>query len=109
MCFEKSQKYDVVAGGRKLLGSAQRRHGLAFLQHGSLPLSPNEYAPSAASLSDLLENPPAEAKIIDVLTNAFEEAFGAVCVDGRLTDEETVDAEELAEARYRSDAWTRRR
>jgi lipoate-protein ligase A len=74
-----------------------------------MPLSPNAFAPSAASLSQLLENPPAEARIIDVLTDAFESAFGASCVDGRLSDEETVDAEELAETKYASDAWTRLR
>jgi lipoate-protein ligase A len=109
MCFEKSQKYDIVVEGAKLLGSAQRRRGRAFLQHGSLPLSPNAFAPSATSLSQLLENPPATARIIEVLTDAFESAFGAACVDGRLSDEETVDAEALAETKYAGDAWTRLR
>ncbi len=38
VCFETPSSYEITAGGRKLLGSAQaRRHG-AVLQHGSLPL-----------------------------------------------------------------------
>lgn len=38
-CFAASAPYEIVAGGRKLLGSAQRRSRHAFLQHGSLPLT----------------------------------------------------------------------
>lgn len=38
-CFAASAPYEITAGGRKLLGSAQRRARRAFLQHGSLPLA----------------------------------------------------------------------
>jgi lipoate-protein ligase A len=38
-CFAASVPYEITAGGRKLLGSAQRRGRRAFLQHGSLPLA----------------------------------------------------------------------
>lgn len=38
-CFAASAPYEITAGGRKLLGSAQRRARRAFLQHGSLPLT----------------------------------------------------------------------
>ncbi|MBN1928109.1 MAG: lipoate--protein ligase family protein [Chlorobiaceae bacterium] len=38
-CFTASARYELQAGGRKLVGSAQRRQGKVLLQHGSLPLS----------------------------------------------------------------------
>lgn len=38
-CFENHSRYDLLAGGRKLLGSAQRRTANAILQHGSLILA----------------------------------------------------------------------
>lgn len=37
-CFAAPTRSELVAGGRKILGSAQRRQGEVFLQHGSLLL-----------------------------------------------------------------------
>jgi lipoate-protein ligase A len=37
-CFERHADFDLLADGRKLLGSAQRRTAAAVLQHGSLIL-----------------------------------------------------------------------
>lgn len=38
-CFMASARYELQVGGRKLVGSAQRRNRHVLLQHGSLPLS----------------------------------------------------------------------
>ncbi len=38
-CFAASVPHEITAGGRKVMGSAQRRTRHAFLQHGSLPLA----------------------------------------------------------------------
>ncbi len=38
-CFATSAPSEVMVGGRKLIGSAQRRARRALLQHGSLPLA----------------------------------------------------------------------
>ncbi|HEX9035515.1 MAG TPA: lipoate--protein ligase family protein [Ktedonobacterales bacterium] len=37
-CFETPSAYEITAGGRKLIGSAQARPNGRVLQHGSLPL-----------------------------------------------------------------------
>jgi lipoate-protein ligase A len=39
-CFSFSVRSEIQAGGRKLVGSAQRRYGAAVLQHGSFLLGP---------------------------------------------------------------------
>ncbi len=41
LCFSAPSQYELVIGGCKVAGSAQKRHGQAFLQHGSLPLEMN--------------------------------------------------------------------
>ena len=35
-CFVRTSRWEVTAGGRKLVGSAQRKLGTAYLQHGSI-------------------------------------------------------------------------
>jgi lipoate-protein ligase A len=37
-CFARTGAYEIAVGGRKLVGSAQRRQGGAFLQHGAVLL-----------------------------------------------------------------------
>lgn len=49
-CFVSAGRFEVVVGGRKLIGSAQRRVGSSVLQHGSLLLDP-----SHEGLADLLK------------------------------------------------------
>src|SRR3990170_784055 len=39
VCFEVPSAYEITAGGKKLVGSAQLRRRGAVLQHGSLPLT----------------------------------------------------------------------
>ena len=38
VCFELPSHYEIKAGGRKLIGSAQMRRKGALLQHGTFPL-----------------------------------------------------------------------
>jgi len=55
-CFEAPSAYEITAGGRKLIGSAQSRRAGYVLQHGSLPL-----------VGDI-------TRLIDVLALSAEEA-----------------------------------
>ncbi len=38
-CFLSPNRHEIMAGGRKLVGSAQKRTAAAVLQHGSLPIT----------------------------------------------------------------------
>lgn len=40
VCFQTAGRHEVTVGGRKLVGSAQRRHPDRFLQHGSILTGP---------------------------------------------------------------------
>lgn len=53
-CFASTARHEVVVRGRKLVGSAQRRTGRAWLQQGSILLGDGHLR-----LSDYLSSPPA--------------------------------------------------
>jgi lipoate-protein ligase A len=55
-CFEVPSAYEITAGGRKLIGSAQSRRAGYVLQHGSLPL-----VGDIGRLVDVLALPPNQA------------------------------------------------
>jgi len=40
VCFRSAGKHEIKVGGRKIIGSAQRRTGGVFLQHGSILAGP---------------------------------------------------------------------
>jgi lipoate-protein ligase A len=40
VCFKSAGRHEIAVGGRKLVGSAQRRRGGCFLQHGSILAGP---------------------------------------------------------------------
>lgn len=107
MCYANATDYDLVAGGKKLVGSAQRRRGHAFLQHGSLPVSPDPDVPGATSLAELVVGPPPSRDEVELaIVAAFQERLAReVCHDApRETEGDT--ARRLLNGRYAADAWT---
>jgi len=53
-CFAATVGGEVLAAGRKLIGSAQVRRGAAFLQHGSILLDGSNDTPNATTLRQVL-------------------------------------------------------
>lgn len=53
LCFARGDSFDVVCGGTKVLGSAQRRRRGAVLQHGSLLWARSDWAPEFPGICDL--------------------------------------------------------
>ncbi|MEN8148773.1 MAG: biotin/lipoate A/B protein ligase family protein [Planctomycetota bacterium] len=102
-CFYKSSEFDLVAGARKLVGSAQRRTGRGFLMHGSIPVSPNELTPEAADAGTTVDT------LADLLAEELAEGLGARLAPGEMTDAELAAARDLERKRYASDRWTYRR
>jgi lipoate-protein ligase A len=118
-CFAEPVEGEVVAGGRKLVGSAQRLLGSVLLQHGSLPLHDDQGAvaallvdpdPSAveappATLAEVLSREPAWEELTAALAAGWEESLGAALSAGGLTGAERATACEAAR-RYAAPAWT---
>jgi lipoate-protein ligase A len=117
-CFAQPVEGEVVACGRKLVGSAQRRLGEVILQHGSLPLHDDQSAVAGfvlggaetaeappATLAAVLGREPAWEELIAALAAGWADALGVDLRPEPLTDAERARAAEGAE-RYAAPAWT---
>lgn len=85
-CFAEPVKGELVAHGKKLVGSAQYRENGAFLQHGSILISNDQYrlaeltlgidrdaASSPATLSDFLPDPVDPGAVAEAMFAAVRE------------------------------------
>jgi lipoate-protein ligase A len=106
-CFAEAAEGEVVAGGRKLVGSAQRYERRCILQHGSILLE-NDQPAGAVGLSELVTKLPDASAIAAVLRDAFARVCGICLAPGELSRHELERAAELEE-HYASDVWTWRR
>ncbi|HEU4395901.1 MAG TPA: hypothetical protein VFS92_10065 [Planctomycetota bacterium] len=107
-CFARTAPFDLTARGRKLVGSAQRRTRAAFLQHGSIPLSPGATAPGATSVSEQRGAPADAAALEDALVAAFARVLGAAPEPAAPTASEEGLARALERDRYGDPAWVLR-
>jgi lipoate-protein ligase A len=99
------------------VGSAQRRRGRCFLQHGSVLLGvdeprlralfPTTEAPMAsmATLESALGRRPTFMEVAEALRAAFETEHGLVLKPDGLTAAEQADVERLVADKYGCDAW----
>jgi lipoate-protein ligase A len=108
-CFARTAAIDLVARGRKLVGSAQRRTRSAFLQHGSIPLSPNGTAPGSTSVAEERGGRAVDpARLEEALGRAFARALGAEAVPASPTPEEEARADSLEREKYGNLDWVRK-
>jgi lipoate-protein ligase A len=119
-CFETAAPGEVSAGGRKLVGSAQRREGATLLQHGSLLLDGDQGAirgllsapqpesrASHATLREVLGTAPGWSAVADAVADGFRDC-GIGLAPATLSRDERASARALR-ARFEDDAWTWRR
>lgn len=129
ICFEVPSHYEITAGGKKLIGSAQARKKAGVLQHGTLPLTgdltritkvlsfENENLREQAGIR-LLERATTVASISgkyiswDEAASAFSEAFKTALnlnfeITG-LTPNEIKRADQIVKEKYTHPNWTKR-
>ena len=105
LCFDSHTRYDLMAAGRKLFGSAQRRGGDRFLVHGTLVLEPNPLSEGAISIREVLGRAVARAEVEQAILAATPWEFS----EANPTDDEWAHANRLVLERYGNEAWTFRR
>ena len=127
-CFTSLSRYEITVGGKKLVGSAQKRLGgsRAFLQQGSLLLK-NEQArlaelmpgtrgeeerdlaailsSQAVGLEDLLSRPVGFDEVAEAFQQGFAEYFGCALINCEPTENEISLAKKLEKERYSSLEW----
>jgi lipoate-protein ligase A len=116
-CFDAPAEGEVVAHGRKLVGSAQVRIGRSVLQHGSIILDGDQGLiaelggpePSPpATLAGLLGRVPERARLDEAMHAAFRARMGGSWERSDLTPAER-DAVAVHEKQYLDPEWTWRR
>ncbi len=130
-CFEVPSAYEILAGGRKLMGSAQSRRAGYVLQHGSLPLVGDitrlvevlalEPQPKAALRAELAQRActlasalglPEDAPLLEfqhvaqAMAGAFEDELALRFQRAPLTPDELRRSAELIRTQFADDAWT---
>ncbi len=117
-CFSHPAQDEIEIRGRKIVGSAQKRAGGRFLQHGSIPLDHDEEILKTVSLHQ------AEGGIlmtslgrelgrevdfewgVERLKNGFADFFGAKLEPLVLTDQEWGQVREIEARKYADPRWT---
>jgi len=121
-CFAEPVAGEVLAKGRKLIGSAQLRAGGVLLQHGSIPMRPSQLSglvggvagedssqrDSPAYLDLVVGRPTSIDDLVQSLTSAWAARVGPLETVLDLNDREFERVSEL-EAKYRDELWTWRR
>jgi lipoate-protein ligase A len=117
-CFRSPAAGEVVAAGRKLVGSAQARIGEALLQHGSILLGGSQLALGGETGADPDSGPVTLSELvpyvsIDEVAAAVAESLrmrlGGEWGEGELRPTEEEAALRLEAERYGRDTWTWRR
>jgi lipoate-protein ligase A len=129
-CFLTSAACEILAEGKKVVGSAQRRGRDAVLQQGSILIEADverlfsllcarsreereqlaaEGASAIGSLSGLVSRKLSYAEVREAFRAGFEAELGGSWHSGRLSAEEETIAERLVAERYGTEEWMRRR
>jgi lipoate-protein ligase A len=116
-CFARTGRYEIEVDGRKLVGSAQRRQGTCFLQHGAVLLGVDERRLHAVfpttrdplstmtTLETVLGRRPDFDDVAAALTTAFETEHALRLAPGGLSEAEVAHVDALIRDRYATDAW----
>jgi lipoate-protein ligase A len=119
-CFDSPAAGEVVARGRKLVGSAQRTERRTILQHGSillagaqsrvLALAAGAGSPDGghATLADVLGAAPQRDDVVAAIAAAFRADGGISLASAELSSAEQTRARALT-SHFADDAWTWRR
>ncbi len=122
LCFQRRARGDLLlaCGGdsteqipglpaNKILGSAQRRHRRAILQHGSLLVARSPAAPELPGWEDLTGEPLPLGALIADLACRFSGLLGSRASPSEIPAAIREMAREIEQTKYSSRSWTLRR
>lgn len=110
VCFLHQTPGDLLIGGSKVAGSAQRKMRGALLQHGSILLHRSAFAPHLAGIGDAPGAPViAPEELADALAAAFTADTGWAVTPGAWTAEELARTAAIRAEKYANPAWNEKR
>jgi lipoate-protein ligase A len=109
LCFLRRSSGDVVSGGAKIAGSAQRRAKGAILQHGSVLFRSSPYAPELPGVEELTGLSVDRRELARSWASNIAEKLHVAFTESGLKAEENARASDLAQGRFGTAKWTYRR
>ena len=120
-CFSYPAQNEIEVDGKKIIGSAQKRVGSRFIQHGSIPLEENDEVLESISL---LEEMGESIRMISISTalgrnvgfnwavnhfvSGVSDYFGVMLKSKSFTKEEKKNISNIQKERYKNPDWTYR-
>ena len=109
LCFQHQTPGDLLVGGHKVVGSAQRRPHGATMQHGSILLRRSSHAPALPGIRDLSGKDIADVELERAIVRALGNETGWTFEPANWTAVELATANELERSKYATRAWNTRR
>jgi lipoate-protein ligase A len=110
VCFLHQTPGDLLIGGSKVCGSAQRKQKGALLQHGSILLRRSPFAPHLPGVCDAPGAPDLTPEALaSELTEAFASDTGWRCESGAWTEAELARTSAIRAEKYAHPAWNGKR
>lgn len=118
-CFSFPAENEIEIEGKKLIGSAQKREGSCFLQHGSIPLRNNaslleQITPAEdggktirmISLEEALGRGVEFNEVVTALISGFSEYFDAEICPKIISEKDREEIYRLEKEKYANKEWT---
>ena len=109
LCFQRRTDEDLIVGGYKVVGSAQRTMRRAVLQHGSILIGKSKYAPELEGIVELTGRSIDSGELAHAWSLKLEERLSVRLRNGRLERNEVETAETQVEHRFGNETWAARR
>ncbi|HEX5270647.1 MAG TPA: biotin/lipoate A/B protein ligase family protein [Gemmataceae bacterium] len=109
LCFRHLTAGDLLVGGAKVGGSAQRKHGGALLQHGGLLLRQSPHTPGLPGIRELAGHDLSVGETCAAIGRALAADTGWDLVPGEWVPGEVARTEELVALKYGRREWNEKR
>jgi lipoate-protein ligase A len=109
LCFLHHAPGDLLAGGAKVVGSAQRKQKGALLQHGGILLARSEYAPRLPGLSELTGVRFSAEQVAALVADRFADTTGWEVVPAHWSADELTLREQFEREKYANPDWNAKR
>lgn len=109
LCFRHHTPGDLFIDGHKIVGSAQRKHRGALLQHGSILLAQSLHTPQLPGIAERTGCFISSDELQCILVGICRRSFGWQIEPGEWTESERVNTSARITSRYTLAEWNEKR
>ncbi len=109
LCFQRRTDEDLIIGGYKVVGSAQRKSRSSVLQHGSVLLQASEFAPELPGINDLSPAKIDAGELAERVAKRLAVELDLDWVADELNEAEQTRSHEIVRERFGNPRWQTRR